>query len=269
MPDPASLRVIEHARRFTGRHNRDWEPHVTTFTDLSLPDLRFCLVPVGAFTMGNAESLFDEEKPAHDQQVMQPYWIGQAPVTNAQWQQAVQAGVVASPHEIGEALKWYHDPAQADAPVVGVDWHMARAFADWQGCRLPTEVEWEFAVRGVESWIYPWGNEWNAAYPVWSDNSGGRPVAVTSHAEGQSWIGALHLSGNVWEWSGSRFAPYPYRADDGREQDVGMGGDVRCTLRGGSWWASLAEFLHAACRGGEVVGNSGSNLGLRLARACE
>lgn len=88
------------------------------------------------------------------------------------------------------------------------------------------------------------GNDFIADKVVYSGNSGGQPWDVTSKPEGASWIGACHLSGNVWEWSSSLYESYPYVETDGRE-DLTV--DGRRVLRGGSWF-NLQDFLRAAFR---------------------
>jgi formylglycine-generating enzyme required for sulfatase activity len=254
---------VDRARRFTGTRNRDWQPFVTTFADLNIPTMRFCLVPVGKFQMGSDE--YDAGKPAHAQTIAQPYWIAQYPVTNAEWAAAVEAGAVKEPLRVGDSLKWYQDPKMATAPVISVDWLMARDFARWMGCRLPTEREWEYAARGVESWRYPWGNSWNENRAIWSKNSGGKPAPVTSKPEGASWVDARHLSGNVWDRTSSLYQPYPYQPDDGREAEGANRTGVQTVLRGGSWWDGNSISCRADYRNRGFISDRNNVIGLRLA----
>lgn len=260
---PAFDEAVSLAQVFKGKRNQDWHPFTTTFPDLPIPETSFCLVPVGAFTMGGGE--FSIEHPAHVQQIKSPYWIGQYPITNAEWRQAVNLGVVSEPHHVGDALTWYHDPQFARAPVVGIDASMAKSFAAWMGCQLPSEVEWEYAVRGVESWLYAWGNDWTPSKSIYLVNSGNKPALITTKPEGKSWVGAWHMIGNVWEWTRSRYEPYPYHAQDGREQDQNMGNAHRI-LRGGSFGLSGEEMMRASFRYDESPASYDLNWGLRLVR---
>lgn len=261
--DPAQA-ALARARGFSGRRNKDWEPFVATFTDLKLPDMSFCLVPAGTFQMGSKDGKYKDEEPVHPQSFTEPYWLAQHPVTNAQW---AQAGAVPEPS--GESsLKWYRDRAMADCPVVGVNWFMARDFASWAGCRLPSEAEWEYVARGVESLRYPWGNEWeNGQRVIWDKTSGGKPNSVKSKPEGVSWVGAMHLSGNVWEWTSSLYQPYPYQSEDGRENDTGDRTDVQRVLRGGSWFHNYVVYFRAACRLIHSPDDWYNLRGLRIARS--
>jgi len=219
------LKVAYHkARIFTGTRNRDWQPIIMPLGDIipdtPIPDMEMCLVPVGKFMMGatDEQAKYDDEKPAHEQRITQPYWIARYPVTNAQYRQAVEQGGLEKPSD----TEWYDDPARQDAPVIYVNWFQSRQFAEWAKCALPSELLWEYASRGVESWMYPWGNEFDGKKLVYNGNRQGKyPHPVTLHPEGASWVGAMHLSGNVWEWTTSELKDYPYVADDGREADTG------------------------------------------------
>lgn len=263
--------ALQRARAFRGQRNRDWQPFVTNFSNHKIPDMPFCLVPVGTFQMGSDDvqydNHYDNEKPIHTQIIDQPYWIAEFPVTNAQWALAVKAGVVKQPYDFGEALKWYKESKMANAPVAGVTWFMAHDFAKWLGCRLPSEREWEYAARGVESLRYPWGNDWNEDIPVWVKKSGGKPVDVGSKPEGKSWVDARHMIGNVWEWTNSLYQPYPYTAD--RESERENGTDVQRVLRGGSWESRDRGYLRAACRNYSPPDSWFYDGGLRIARSID
>jgi formylglycine-generating enzyme required for sulfatase activity len=281
-PEPPVQAALQRARDLAqiGKRNRYWKPFTTTFSDLKIPDMPFCLVPTGTFQMG-------EGQEAHPQTFTEPFYIAQYPVTNAQWRVAVEAGVVGESPKDSRAKQWYDDPKMANAPVVGISWFEAQKFVQWMGCRLPTEREWEYAARGVESWVYPWGDDWPAdsargveiwLYPWGNDwdadkaihkyNSEGRPWDVTSKPDGASWVGAWHLSGNVWEWTASLESDYPYLADGSCEVDVGNRTNVQRVLRGGSWF-SLQDYLHAAMRNFDTPDHCDGLYGFRCARSPE
>lgn len=257
--DPVQA-ALERAWTFKGKRNRDWTPFLVIFSDLKIPDIPFCLVPVGAFQMGSNER--SNEKPIHQQSITKPYYIAQYPVTNAQWAMGVKAKAINEPDE-DFALEWYHDPEMASAPVVGVSWYAARAFASWLGCRLPTEREWEYAARGIENLPYPWGENWESNTCVWKQNSGDKPASVVNNPEGRSWVNAQHLSGNIWEWVNSEYQPYPY--NDAREGVIDTRSlNVLRILRGGSWNSyDLANF-RTSYRVGNVPDLELKNAGFRL-----
>jgi len=87
-------------------------------------------------------------------------------------------------------------------PVTGVLWSEAQVFCAWRtpGGRLPAEDEWEAAARGPRGWPYPWGAGWQADRAN-ANSQRDTFAAVGSDTLGKSWIGALDLSGNAWEWT--------------------------------------------------------------------
>jgi len=241
-------RALEKARNFKGTRNTNWEPIIMPLGDIvpdtPILDMEMCLVPVGKFMMGS-DDRSDDEKPAHEQIITKPYWIARYPVTNAQYRLAVESNAVEAPKN----TEWYDDFQYQDAPVVYVDWFMSRQFALWAKCDLPSELLWEYAARGVESWIYPWGDKFGGNKLVYVDNRQGEyPHPVTLHPEGASWTGVMHMSGNVWEWQSSEYKTYPYVADDGRESDTRLKTNVRRMLRGGSWLSGFTSNLRSVYR---------------------
>ena len=118
-------------------------------------------------------------------------------------------------------------------PIETIRQNEAEAFCAKRGARLPTETEWEYAARGPDDLIYPWGNTWDASKAVYSGNSDNQTADVGSKPGGASWVGALDMSGNVWQWTSSLYKPYPYNETDGREDQTVIGTRV---ARGGSWY---------------------------------
>jgi formylglycine-generating enzyme required for sulfatase activity len=158
--------------------------------------------------------------------------------------------------------QWWEDaernnPAQ---PVVGVTWFEARAYCAWLSAvtgrlyRLPGEAEWEAAARGLPAPVhgdgggvraYPWGNEWDAAK---ANTIEGRvlkpsPVGAYATAGGLGPFGTEDQAGNVWEWTGSLYRPYPYRAADCEAAEA----EGERTVRGGSWEDARND-ARCACR---------------------
>jgi formylglycine-generating enzyme required for sulfatase activity len=120
-----------------------------------------------------------------------------------------------------------------DLPVDSVSWTEAVEFcrklskASGREYRLPTEAEWEYACRSGTKGPYPG----NIESLMWYDANSGNQT----HPVGQkqpNGFGLYDMNGNVWEWCQSKYAPYPYRADDGREDLQST--DTR-VMRGGSW----------------------------------
>src|SRR2546427_615674 len=96
---------------------------------------------------------------------------------------------------------WTHPPPD-QWPATGVLWSEAVAFCAWRqrGGRLPTEDEWEAAARGPHGFRYPWGNRWERGRAnADSLRDGFAPAGAGS--PGRSWVGAVDLIGNAWEWT--------------------------------------------------------------------
>ncbi|HKF48288.1 MAG TPA: SUMF1/EgtB/PvdO family nonheme iron enzyme [Terracidiphilus sp.] len=127
-----------------------------------------------------------------------------------------------------------NNPSQ---PVAGICWHEARAYCAWLSAqagrefRLPTEAEFEAAASGPGGRRYPYGDTFDSERSNTFENHILRttPVGIFRNATPE---GVLDLSGNVWTWTSSAYEPYPYRAEDGREDESK---DVPRVGRGGSW----------------------------------
>ncbi len=169
-----------------------------------------------------------------------------------------------------------NNPSQ---PVVGITWFEANAYCVWLAAitervyRLPTEVEWEAAARGLPSpsmgeaaegvgvRVYPWGNEWDAALANTIEGRVLKPSPVGAYvaAGGVGPFGAEDQSGNVYDWTSTIYRPYPYEQDD-RESPEAEGERV---VRGGSWLVSRG-LARCAFRFGHVPDYFFSVVGVRL-----
>ena len=155
---------------------------------------------------------------------LEAYWIDQHPVTNTQYQLCVDDGVC-EPSRYADDTRFNG----ADYPVVGVSWFDAMDYVGWINEALPAEADWhyalpdeamwEYAAVGENDWIYPWGNEDASCELANTVGCVGRTSPVGSYPDGASWVGALDMAGNVWEWT-----------DSWRDED-----ETWSVLRGGSF----------------------------------
>ncbi|MBL8163084.1 MAG: SUMF1/EgtB/PvdO family nonheme iron enzyme [Anaerolineae bacterium] len=225
--------------------NAAWTPVERDFDGVTM-----VLVPAGCFIMGSTDGDSDEQ-PVEQQCLDTPFWIDKFEVTNAQYGSTGCEQYSSAP----------------DQPRNCVSWVDASAFCEARGARLPTEAEWEYAARGPDGLRYPWGDTYDAARVIGADDPtyGNRTTApVGSRPGGASWVGALDMSGNLWEWVSTLYRAYPYRADDGREDGTNRT-DLR-VLRGGSFGNATGN-LRAANRGRLGPDLVNGNLGVRCARS--
>ena len=205
-------------------------------------------VPAGEFWMGSYDrdpDAYEDEKPRHKVYV-DAFWIDRTEVTNAQYKKCVDAGACSPSFESGSYTRdsYYGNPEYDDYPVSVRNLDQTREYAEWVGGRLPTEAEWEYAARGPDGNIYPWGNGAPDGSLLNYNGNVGDTTAVGLYPDGASWCGALDMAGNVWEWTQSLHQEYPYDPTDGREDLDASGLRV---LRGGSFLDS-AKYVRCAYR---------------------
>jgi len=182
------------------------------------------------------------------------YYIGLTTVTNAQYARFVKETGHRAPE--GADLrppKWkgggFPDEL-ADHPVACVDWVDASAYCCWAGLRLPSELEWEKASRGIDGREYPWDNAWDASKCRNAKNRGSEETApVLGYPEGASTWGCLQMSGNVSEWCEDCFDAEYYQRLRKAGGDIATASSQtnRHVSRGGSWiWDDFWNFRCAA-----------------------
>jgi len=196
-------------------------------------------VPAGTSKMGGR--LQHAGGLVHDVHV-DAFYISKYEVTNKQFKQFVDAtpewrkSRIRKESHNGDYLKdWEggsYPAGQANHPVGHVSWFAARAYCEWAGGRLPTETEWEYACRAGSTSTYCFGDDSSKLkdYAWYNENSGSSTHPV-GQKKANNW-GLYDMPGNVWEWASSTMKKYPYRPDDGREDEK----DTACrrVMRGGS-----------------------------------
>jgi iron(II)-dependent oxidoreductase len=221
----------------------------------------------GAFMLGAARGsgfVFDNEKWAHAVEVC-PFRIARAPVTNVEFAAFVNEGGYAR-EELWSAAGWeWRQKNGAEhpiywlrqeggnwlvrrfdrlvslenhLPVLHVSWHEAEAYCKWAGRRLPSEAEWEMAASVTndgEKRKYPWGNESPTSERANLDWRAMECIEVGALPAGDSAHGCRQMIGNVWEWVGDDFSPYPgFVIDPYKEYSAPWFGNHK-VLRGGCW----------------------------------
>jgi formylglycine-generating enzyme required for sulfatase activity len=161
--------------------------------------------------------------------------------------------------------------ANESQPQNCMDWYTAFAFCAWDGGRLPTEAEWNYAAAGgSEQRAYPWSipptsTTIDDSYAVYcgSSCSGTQNVGSKSPKGDGKW-GQADLAGNLWEWTldwlGSYQSPCSNCADL-----IDMSADSR-VVRGGRFYGKAPELL-SSYRGSAVPAIRNHYIGSRCARA--
>ncbi|WP_183982440.1 ergothioneine biosynthesis protein EgtB [Sphingomonas jinjuensis] len=191
---------------------------------------------------GGDDFAFDCEGPRH-RALLQPHAIADRTVTNGEWAAFIaDGGYREARHWLADGWAWVkaeaieaplywekqgeawtrfgldgRRPIDPAAPVTHVSFYEADAYASWAGARLPTEFEWEAHAAAHDARL---GNQMDRAGPVEPRPSAGGPAYF----------------GDVWEWTGSAYRPYPgFQAAEGAVGEYNgkfMSGQF--VLRGGS-----------------------------------
>jgi len=191
-------------------------------------------IPAGPFLRGTTDGGFDERPQRMI--VLDAFKIDRYEVTNHQYQLFVAATGHRKAGPPSRYAKSVGKMRGINQPVVYVSWDDAVEYCRWKGKRLPTEAEWEKAMRGADGRLWPWGNLEQPNGANWGRVNDGHEVSarVGSFPSDRSPYGVMDGAGNVMEWVEDWYAEMYYQ--DSPEQDPRSPeyGTYR-VMRGGSY----------------------------------
>lgn len=288
--------------------------NATTLADEPQPPPGMVPVPAGSFVRGHRQSERHDETPPHRVR-LRAFFIDATLTTRADFARFVAAteykttaekqGHGTGAHEGMNDWEWERIPGASwrrpfwedtkdtpafvreDAPVVMVSFYDAQAYCAHQGKRLPTEAEWEYAMRaGRQGSRYPWGDSpertpGRLALNFWQGASHRKNLRRDGHVyvspvrafPPNAW-GIYDPVGNLWQWTADWYAVDTYRT---LAREAGSGvvldpqgpayGDKR-VVRGGSWWcgACTCEGNGLFYRGKSTPDSVFNNIGFRCVR---
>ena len=253
----------------------------------------------GEFLMGTEDG-FAYEGPIH-RVAVDGFHLDETEVTNAEFAAFVeQTGYRTTAEELGNAAvfepssqgwllvdgaDWRHPEGPNSSivdrdqhPVVHVSWQDADAFCEWEGKRLPTEAEWEYAARGgLAGKRYAWGDElnpegkylanyWQGSFPNADQGEDGFAGRAPVKSYPPNGYGLYEITGNVWEWVADWFDAEYYRSSP-VDNPQGPRSGVDKIQRGGSWLCARNSCLgyRVAARMRTEPESGNNNLGFRCA----
>ncbi len=190
-------------------------------------------------------------------------WNGFLPVSKEEMIAALNPTTNTCP----EHKTWRDAPGGTeDRPMNCVQWYASFAFCIWDGGRLPTEAEWEYAATGAEeNRLYAWGN--TQPDPTLSEINANDVGAVGTHPAGIGRFGHLDLGGSVAEWALDSYDAQWYSGAGNVCKDcANLAKTDGPSFRGGSF-ADEGSELRSSMRGYTYPHNGFIGVGVRCARS--
>ncbi|HSK65680.1 MAG TPA: SUMF1/EgtB/PvdO family nonheme iron enzyme [Anaerolineales bacterium] len=224
------------------------------------------LIPEGPFLMGSPQgSGAPANECPQDTVTLPAYRIGIYPVTNSQYEEFVRE----KHFPVAPVMGWdgQRVPAGLETnPVSGVTWYEALAYCEWlsekTGRRysLPNEAQWEKACRGVNGFVYPWGNDLEAG----RSNHGCESIAAVDAYPAQNKLGCFDMVGNIRQWTCSLWgekrsqpdARYRYPWKDDQRNSLSANRQIRRVVRGSSMRDGVPA-LRCSARSGQLPEDPG------------
>lgn len=219
-------------------------------------------IPGGTFQMGAGledEFAQEDEMPAHPV-TLSPYFIDQFEISVAQYVAFLQTLGDYVDSCLGYTCMHTQFETQnshvqvlvdgtyqveagfEDYPVNHISWHGAKAYCEWANGRLPTEAEWEYAARGIDGRMFPWGNNLPEAEHALFNTTFNALTPRGSHPNGASPFMVYDMAGSVWEWVEDSYDTFFYVYSP-EQNPLSPSDDIRLerVMRGGSFATSSLE----------------------------
>jgi formylglycine-generating enzyme required for sulfatase activity len=197
-------------------------------------------IPAGPFIRGTMSGGFDEQpqRTIH----LETFSIDRFEVTNHQYQQFVLA---TGHRKAGPPSRYAKSIAKmrgTNQPAVYVSWEDANEYCHWRGKRLPTEAEWEKAMRGTDGRLWPWGNQEKPNGANWARVQDGHDVSarVGTFQTDKSPYGVMDGAGNVMEWVADWYQEAYYKESPAKDPPSPEFGTFR-VMRGGGYTTTGAD----------------------------
>lgn len=205
-------------------------PSPTTIPQRIIRDsdgMEMLLIPAGTFTMGGRENDYaasPDERPLHDVQ-LDGFYMDKYEINLEQYAafinlQEGKGGLCDTPancvlarqdspfsfldkQDVGDGtIQYVPLLGYSKYPINNVSWDGAAAYCEHVNGRLPTEAEWEYAARGEDGRLYPWGDAFpNETRAIFNSESFESLVPVDGLPDGASAFGIYGMAGSMWEWT--------------------------------------------------------------------
>jgi formylglycine-generating enzyme len=197
-------------------------------------------IPAGPFIRGTMNGGFDEQP--QQTIVLDSFSIDRHEVTNHHYQQFITATGHRKAAPPARYVKSIGKMRGVNQPAVYVSWDDAEEYCRWRGKRLPTEAEWEKAMRGTDGRIWPWGNEERPNGANWARVQDGYDVTapIGGFSTDKSPYGVMDGAGNVLEWVADWYQEVYYKESPEKNPHGPEHGTYR-VLRGGSFTTTGAD----------------------------
>ncbi len=227
------------------------KPDTEKLSSTKKPVIEFVDIPGGTFLMGSpvTEKGRKDEEIQH-QVTLSAFKMSKYAITFEQYDLFCEA--------TGRKKPWGFK--RGKMPVSQITWYDAQAFAEWMGCRLPTEAEREYAARANTATPFYTGDSLTLDQAFFNNKSGMEAKPVGSFPPNA--FGLYDMHGNMGELCSDWYGEYNLK-DTSNPKGPETGGEK--VLRGGGWWVSVQE-CRSASRVGVPPGNRGAGISFRIVK---